>query len=417
MKFFISGMPDLKLGLNDKIGLEKESQLKSCPAKRSKTFKLIEAKRGQTSGISSQSSDGFVSSIAEKILNSPLIVALFTTPPAPSCSLCRSEFTGVNLVRRRRRRVRRAPEDASRATRAAAGRVAAGNRFNRFSTGSDRFDRFQPVRTGLTGARDSPDRSTARPSSSRSIKPRMPVFTRRLCGPEIILGLGRCELLEMWVMKEHGVVESWTKVLSLYMGDRSELFSRVLGFRNNGEVLLQVYEGEMAPFDLNRQLIEPHGVKIGEYFLSVESYMESLVLLDKAVGVCSVHDECYCKLTPLIPYRYIEAFGLFLLSKLDDDPKGTPIAPYPSMADLLLQVPKPPPIKFHNVGGRSLSDSSEALKRTRSLLGETELGDLFGEMDEELLHVQFTQRKNLTMHNQTSKTVFYFLSPRRSNED
>ncbi|KAE8736092.1 hypothetical protein F3Y22_tig00000170pilonHSYRG00022 [Hibiscus syriacus] len=141
-------------------------------------FKLIEAKRGQTSGISSQSSDGFVSSIAEEILNSPLIVALFTTPPAPSCSLCRSEFTGVNLVRRRRRRVRRAPEDASRATRAAAGRVAAGNRFNRFSTGSDRFDRFQPVRTGLTGTRDSPDRSTARPSSSRSVKPRVPVFTR-----------------------------------------------------------------------------------------------------------------------------------------------------------------------------------------------------------------------------------------------
>ncbi|KAE8707211.1 hypothetical protein F3Y22_tig00110386pilonHSYRG00027 [Hibiscus syriacus] len=129
-----------------------------------------------------QSSDGFVSSIAEEILNSPLIVAPFTTPPAPSCSLCRSEFTGVNLVRRRRRRVRRAPEDASRATRAAAGRVAAGNRFNRFSTGSDRFDRFQPVfnrvLTGLTGTRDSPDRSTARPSSSRSVKPRVPVFTR-----------------------------------------------------------------------------------------------------------------------------------------------------------------------------------------------------------------------------------------------
>ncbi|KAE8715126.1 3-hydroxy-3-methylglutaryl-coenzyme A reductase 1 [Hibiscus syriacus] len=155
-----------------------------------KPLKLIETKHGQTSGISSQSSDGFVSSIAEEILNSPLIVAPFTTPPAPSCSLCRSEFTGVNLVRRRRRRVRRwcsqrfgrfeielsavqnfepivvsiskslkiifrnffgifrAPKDASRATRAAAGRVAAGNRFNRFSTGSDRF---QLVRTGLTG--------------------------------------------------------------------------------------------------------------------------------------------------------------------------------------------------------------------------------------------------------------------------
>ncbi|KAG5154656.1 hypothetical protein JHK82_012625 [Glycine max] len=34
MKCFLSGMPDLKLGLNDKIGLEKEAQLKSRPTKR-----------------------------------------------------------------------------------------------------------------------------------------------------------------------------------------------------------------------------------------------------------------------------------------------------------------------------------------------------------------------------------------------
>ncbi|RRT79018.1 hypothetical protein B296_00003412 [Ensete ventricosum] len=34
MKCFLSGMPDLKLGLNDKIGLEKESQLKSRAIKR-----------------------------------------------------------------------------------------------------------------------------------------------------------------------------------------------------------------------------------------------------------------------------------------------------------------------------------------------------------------------------------------------
>lgn len=34
MKCFLSGMPDLKLGLNDKIGLEKEAQLKYRPTKR-----------------------------------------------------------------------------------------------------------------------------------------------------------------------------------------------------------------------------------------------------------------------------------------------------------------------------------------------------------------------------------------------
>ncbi|XP_010481430.1 PREDICTED: AP-2 complex subunit mu-like [Camelina sativa] len=40
MKCFLSGMPDLKLGLNDKIGLEKESEMKSRPAKSGKTIEL-----------------------------------------------------------------------------------------------------------------------------------------------------------------------------------------------------------------------------------------------------------------------------------------------------------------------------------------------------------------------------------------
>ncbi|PWZ19762.1 AP-2 complex subunit mu [Zea mays] len=40
MKCFLSGMPDLKLGLNDKIGLEKEAQLKSRPAKRTWTSNI-----------------------------------------------------------------------------------------------------------------------------------------------------------------------------------------------------------------------------------------------------------------------------------------------------------------------------------------------------------------------------------------
>ncbi|XVE62082.1 hypothetical protein DITRI_Ditri06bG0090800 [Diplodiscus trichospermus] len=47
-------------------------------------------------------------------------------------------------------------------------------------------------------------------------------------------------------------------------------------------------------------------------------------------------------------------------------------------------VPKPPPIKFHTAGGRSLSVSTEALKRARSLLGDPELGNFFGEMDKEV---------------------------------
>lgn len=44
-------------------------------------------------------------------------------------------------------------------------------------------------------------------------------------------------------------------------------------------------------------------------------------------------------------------------------------------------APKPPPIKFHTAGGRSLSVSSDALQRARSLLGDPELGTLSSEGD------------------------------------
>ncbi|XP_038906310.1 protein BREAST CANCER SUSCEPTIBILITY 2 homolog B isoform X2 [Benincasa hispida] len=45
------------------------------------------------------------------------------------------------------------------------------------------------------------------------------------------------------------------------------------------------------------------------------------------------------------------------------------------------QAPKPPPIKFHTAGGRSLSVSSDALERARSLLGDPELGSFLDEGD------------------------------------
>ncbi|KAL8216389.1 hypothetical protein R6Q57_023226 [Mikania cordata] len=40
MKCFLLGMPDLKMGLNGKIGLEKQSQFKSRPTKSGKSIEL-----------------------------------------------------------------------------------------------------------------------------------------------------------------------------------------------------------------------------------------------------------------------------------------------------------------------------------------------------------------------------------------
>ncbi|XVF78153.1 hypothetical protein PTKIN_Ptkin14bG0106400 [Pterospermum kingtungense] len=87
--------------------------------------------------------------------------------------------------------------------------------------------------------------------------------------------------LELWIMKKYGVVGSWTKVLQL-------TDQRVLGFRKNGEVLLQVDCGKMVSLDLNCQQMEHVEIDLQVEIVSVHRYMESLILLDKGVDAGSV---------------------------------------------------------------------------------------------------------------------------------
>ncbi|XP_022734374.1 F-box protein CPR30-like [Durio zibethinus] len=101
------------------------------------------------------------------------------------------------------------------------------------------------------------------------------------------------EQLEMWIMKEYGVVESWTK--ALHLTDQSGRLPRVLGFRKNGEVLLEVDSGEMASLDLNCHQMEHLGIEAESGFLFVDSYVESLVLLDKGVDAGSVSGASHSK--------------------------------------------------------------------------------------------------------------------------
>ncbi|KAK9032783.1 hypothetical protein V6N11_017826 [Hibiscus sabdariffa] len=73
---------------------------------------------------------------------------------------------------------------------------------------------------------------------------------------------GYTELFEWWVMKEYGVFESWTKLLTLdFEYIPRNWFPRVLGFRKNRQVLLHVANGRMASLDLNSQQMELHGVE------------------------------------------------------------------------------------------------------------------------------------------------------------
>uniref|UniRef100_A0A2N9FYF7 F-box domain-containing protein n=1 Tax=Fagus sylvatica TaxID=28930 RepID=A0A2N9FYF7_FAGSY len=83
----------------------------------------------------------------------------------------------------------------------------------------------------------------------------------------------------IWVMKEYGVVSSWTKVLTIddYVPGHAE------GFRRNGEVLLSTEEGLYASLDLENQKTKDLGISSDGFFL-VGSYVESLVLLDMAAN-------------------------------------------------------------------------------------------------------------------------------------
>ncbi|KAE8706452.1 Detected protein of unknown function [Hibiscus syriacus] len=80
-----------------------------------------------------------------------------------------------------------------------------------------------PFKNLNRGIRDSHDRLTARPNSSRSVKPRVPVFTRRLYGPEIILGFGKMALRIMNVHKE---ASTWKNKTFPYYEDLCIVFGK-----------------------------------------------------------------------------------------------------------------------------------------------------------------------------------------------
>ncbi|XVF78158.1 hypothetical protein PTKIN_Ptkin14bG0106900 [Pterospermum kingtungense] len=98
----------------------------------------------------------------------------------------------------------------------------------------------------------------------------------------------RLSSLELWIMKTYGVVGSWTKVLQLTDQFWFGSYLTVLGFRKNGEVLLQPIGAELDSLDLNSLQMKHLDIQADYGFSYVDSYVESLVLLDKGVVAGSV---------------------------------------------------------------------------------------------------------------------------------
>lgn len=93
-----------------------------------------------------------------------------------------------------------------------------------------------------------------------------------LCGGQS--GSGACSV---WVMRDYGVFETWTKLYNITLPD---FLSRTLGFRKNGEILITSDTGELISYDSATKTMTNTIIQGSSYSLKVLSFVESLVLLE-----------------------------------------------------------------------------------------------------------------------------------------
>ncbi|XP_057506276.1 F-box/kelch-repeat protein At3g06240-like [Actinidia eriantha] len=90
----------------------------------------------------------------------------------------------------------------------------------------------------------------------------------------------------VWVMKDYGVAESWSKQFRF---DLSGGLKKPLGLRRNGEVIMTSKEGYLVSVDPKRRRILDLEIRVSTYWyyenlFYVGTHMESLVLLDKVLN-------------------------------------------------------------------------------------------------------------------------------------
>ncbi|XP_050283030.1 F-box protein CPR1-like isoform X4 [Quercus robur] len=102
----------------------------------------------------------------------------------------------------------------------------------------------------------------------------------------------------IWVMKEYGVVDSWTKQFTVNL-------NRVLGLQKNGNILVEAILSrpsrcELSSYDPKSEQVKNLGICGSSYNFHVDNYMENLGLLDKpneAVFESRVSRKRKCRLT------------------------------------------------------------------------------------------------------------------------
>ncbi|XP_030967326.1 uncharacterized protein LOC115987857 [Quercus lobata] len=107
----------------------------------------------------------------------------------------------------------------------------------------------------------------------------------------------RCAI---WVMKEYGVVDSWTKLLTV---DFNKEIIGVLCLQKNGNILVEAKlpsDWELSSYDPKSQHVKSLGICGRPHYFHVDNYVENLVLLDKPNDAVSKRGACRkrkCRLT------------------------------------------------------------------------------------------------------------------------
>nr|XP_023892803.1 F-box/kelch-repeat protein At3g06240-like [Quercus suber] len=105
------------------------------------------------------------------------------------------------------------------------------------------------------------------------------VYGNSIAGFLITVGIDQMLWINIWVMKEYGVASSWTPFFT------ADFNFRVwpIRFRRNGDAVFVLGEGKLVCWNPESKEFKDLRM-IGDHYPFIDSYIESLVLLDKAAN-------------------------------------------------------------------------------------------------------------------------------------
>ncbi|KAK9987353.1 hypothetical protein SO802_032304 [Lithocarpus litseifolius] len=112
---------------------------------------------------------------------------------------------------------------------------------------------------------------------------RLSVYGNSIAGFEITRGIDQMTQINIWVMKEYGVASSWTPIFTADFAF-GEATLRPIGFRRNGDAVFVFGEGKLVSWNPESKEFKDFRM-ISDHDPFIDSYIESLVLLDKAANV------------------------------------------------------------------------------------------------------------------------------------